>query len=138
MNESTSWIQSNWYQMGILLSQFAFLAVGVWFARKFLQTIRAFQKQFGALLKLSVSGLLNERHASSALAERTFASASPYWLTPSEIPPVTVTEECQDSNPSRWAVAWHSIILWLKTPMNTGSVAPWRKVLRWLQAPARI
>ena len=49
MNEST-WIQSNWYELGNLLSQFAFLAAGIWFARKILRTMRASQEQFGALL----------------------------------------------------------------------------------------
>jgi hypothetical protein len=135
MNEFISWIQSNWYHLGILLSQFGFLAAGVWFARKILRTIRASQEQLGALLKLSVSDSLTERHASSAVAERTLGGASPYWLTPPEIPPVTVPEP-QESGPSRVAVASRSLIQWLQAPMTTGQTTPWRKVLKWLQAPA--
>ena len=135
MNEST-WIQSNWYQLGNLLSQFAFLAAGVWFARKILRTMRASQEQVGALLKLSVTGSLTERPSSSVIAERTLSGASPYWLTPPEIPPVSVPEPRVDS-PSRRTVGWHKLIVWLQTPMRTGEVAPWRRVVRWLQAPVR-
>jgi hypothetical protein len=135
MNEST-WIQSNWYELGNLLAQFTFLAAGIWFARKILRTMRASQEQVGALLKLSVTGSVAERPSSSVLAERTLGGASPYWLTPPEIPPVSVPQPRLDS-PSRWTVGWHKLLVWLQTPMSTGEVAPWRRVVRWLQAPAR-
>jgi hypothetical protein len=135
MNEYT-WIQSNWYALGNLLVQFAFLAAGIWFARKILRTMRASQEQVGALLKLSVTGLVAERPSSSVIAERTLSGASPYWLTPPEIPLVSMPEPRVDS-PSRWAIAWHKLVVWLQTPMSTGEVAPWRRVVRWLQAPVR-
>jgi len=135
MNEYT-WIQANWYALGNLIAQFAFLAAGIWFARKILRTMRASQEQVGALLKLSVTGSVAERPSSSVIAERTLSGASPYWLTPPEIHPVSVPEPRVDS-PSRRTVAWHKLIVWLQTPMNTGEVAPWRRVVRWLQAPAR-
>jgi hypothetical protein len=91
MNES-AWIQSNWYELGNLLNQFAFLSAGIWFARKILRTMRASQEQVGALLKLSVTGSLTERPTSSVIAERTLGGASPYWLTPPENPPVSAPE----------------------------------------------
>ena len=83
MSEFTAWMQSNWYALGNLFIQLAFLAAGVWFARKILKTIRASQEQVGALLKLSFTGAISERPSSIAAAERSFANASPYWLTPS-------------------------------------------------------
>ena len=142
MNDFTAWMQSNWYALGNLLSQFAFLAAGVWFARQILKTMRASQEQVGALLKLSVTGTISERHSSSVAAERSFATVSPYWLTPTEIPPVTPLE-LPETGPSRWAIARHSVaaahqrlMVWLQTPMSTGPTAPWRKALRWLQSPA--
>jgi hypothetical protein len=135
MNEFSTWMQSNWYALGNLLSQFVFLAAGIWFARKILRTMRASQEQVGALLKLSVTGTVAERHSSGAVAERSFANASPYWLTPAEVPAV-VSPEPQESGHSRWAVARHSLVVWLKTPMSSGSVAPWRRAIRWLQSPA--
>lgn len=143
MNDFTAWMQSNWYALGNLLSQFAFLAAGVWFARQILKTMRASQEQVGALLKLSVTGAIADRHSSSATADRPFASASPYWLTPTEIPQVTPFE-LPETGPSRWAVARHSVaaahhslMAWLQTPMSTDPAAPWRRALRWLQSPAR-
>jgi hypothetical protein len=135
MNEFTAWMQSNWYALGNLLIQLSFLAAGVWFARKFLRTIRASQEQVGALLKLSVTGAISERHSSPAVAERSFASVSPYWLTPAEMPPV-VPPGFHERGPSRWAVAQHSLIVWLQTPMNSGDAAHWRRAINWLQAPA--
>jgi hypothetical protein len=128
-------MQSNWYALGNLLIQVAFLTAGVWFARKILKTMRASQEQVGALLKLSVTGAISERHSSSAVAERSFASASPYWLTPAEIPPVD-PPVLLESGPSRPAVAWHSLVVWLQTPMSGREIATWRKAIKWLQAPA--
>ena len=135
MNDFAAWMQSNWYALGNLLSQIAFLAAGVWFARQILKTIRASQEQVGALLKLSVTGAITDRHSSGAAAGHSFASASPYWLTPTEIPPVTPLEP-PEIGPSRWAVARHNVVVWLQTPMSNGDAATWRKALRWLQSPA--
>ena len=135
MNEFTAWVQSNWYALGNLLAQFGFLAAGVWFARKILTTMRASQEQVGALLKLSFTGATSERLPSTATAERSLANASPYWLTPSETPPVNLPEP-QESGPSHWAVARHRVTMWLQTPMSSGDTALWRKATRWFQAPA--
>ena len=136
MNEFTTWMQSNWYALGNLLSQFAFLAAGIWFARKILRTMRASQEQFGVLLKLSLTGSISERHSPSAPAERSFASASPYWLTPEEVPPAGLPE-LHESGPGRLAVARHRVMVWLQAPMNSGQATPWRRAIKWLQAPAR-
>lgn len=135
MNEFSTWMQSNWYALGNLLLQGAFLTAAIWFARDVLRTMRASQEQVGALLKLSITGALTDRHSATA-TERSFATASPYWLTPPEIPPAPLTEPIE-SGPSRWAVALHSVNVWLQTPMSTGEVTPWRKAIKWLQAPAR-
>lgn len=135
MNEFSTWMQSNWYALGNLLLQGAFLAAAIWFARDVLRTMRASQEQVGALLKLSITGALTDRHSSTA-AERPFATASPYWLTPQEFPPAPLSEPIE-TGPSRWAVALHSVTVWLQAPMSTGEVTPWRKAIRWLQAPAR-
>ncbi|HUE54728.1 MAG TPA: hypothetical protein VMO76_02775 [Candidatus Udaeobacter sp.] len=135
MNEFGAWMQSNWYDLGNLLSQFAFLAAGIWFARRILKAMRESQEQFRALLKLSVVGTLPERQSSSAAGGRTFRDASPYWLTPSEAAP-NLPAEVTESGPSGWAVAWHSTIQWLRAPMSSGEFAMWRRAIRWLQAPA--
>jgi len=143
MDEFTAWMQSNWYALGNLLAQFGFLAAGVWFARKILKTIRASQEQLGALLKLSMTGAISERPSSIAAEHRSFANAganaSPYWLAPEQKPLVDLTgpQEPQENAPSHWAVARQRAIVWLQTPMSSGEATPWRKAIKWLQAPAR-
>jgi hypothetical protein len=135
MDEFTTWMQGNWYALGNLLSQSAFLAAGIWFARKILKTMRASQEQSEALLKLSVADAATVRQSSSGIAGRTFRDASPYWLTPSEAAP-ELPAEFAESGPSRWAIAWHGTIQWLCAPMSSGELAIWRRMIRWLQAPA--
>jgi hypothetical protein len=130
MNEFTTWIQGNWYELGNLLADFVFLAVGIWFARKILRTLRASQEQVGTLIKLTVSGAVPERQPASTAAERSFATGSPYWLTPSETPPADQpTPILSDSGHG-------GIVAWLNTPMKSGGAAPWRRAIKWLQSPA--
>jgi hypothetical protein len=61
MDQITNWMQSNWYELGSLTAQFTFLSAGLWFAGKILKTMRATQQQMGALLRLSMTGGLEER-----------------------------------------------------------------------------
>jgi hypothetical protein len=128
-------IQSNWYALANILVQLLFLIAGVWFARNILKGMRASQEQFGALLKLSITGVAGERDPSVAGAKRSLAEASPYWLVPSEIVPPAPPELIQ-SGPSRFALASRKVLLWLQTPMSSAEVSPWRRVITWLQAPA--
>ena len=130
MNEFTTWIQGNWYELGNLFAEFVFLGVGIWFARKILRTLRASQEQVGALLKLSVTGAVPDRQPASTAAERSFATGSPYWLTPSEVPPA------EQPRPILSDSAHRGIVAWLNTPMKTGDAAPWRRAIKWLQSPA--
>jgi hypothetical protein len=135
MTQFTTWIQNNWYSLGTLLVQFGFLAAAVWFARKILTTVRASQEQFGALLKMSLTGALGDRSSSAAPAERSFAAASPYWLTPEEKPVLDLPQP-QEIGPSRWAAARQRIAAWMQAPMSTSDTSVWRKTVRWLQTPA--
>jgi hypothetical protein len=141
MNEFTAWIQSNWYELGNLFAEFVFLSVGIWFARKILRTLRASQEQVGALLKLTVTGAVPERPSTNTAAERSFATGSPYWLTPSDAPPADQSMRAEqsmpsDSGPGRLSTAGHGIVAWLNTPMKSSGTAPWRKAIKWLQSPA--
>lgn len=135
MNEFTTWMQSNWYELGNLFAEFIFLAVGIWFARKILRSIRASQEQVGALLKLTVAGAVPERQSTNTAAERSFATGSPYWLTPSDAPPADQPTPVENG-PSRLSRAGHGLVEWLNTPMKSGGSAPWRKAVKWLQSPA--
>jgi len=131
MNEIAGWMQSNWYSLGNLLGQFAFLAAGVWFARKILKTIRASQEQFGALLKLSLSDQLKDQTKAGAAAHH----ATPYVMAdwPAGQAPALSMPEHERHHA---AAAWHGMILWLQAPMADGEHTLHRRVLRWLQAPA--
>jgi hypothetical protein len=137
MSEFTAWMQSNWYALGNLLLEIAFLTAGIWFARKILRTMRASQEQVGALLKLSVTGAVTERQPLAAVADRPVSSPSPYWLTPAEVPPADQPKAAK-SGPSRLVAAGHGLVAWLNTPMSSGSGegGTWRKAIKWLQSPA--
>lgn len=135
MNDFNSWPELNWYAVGSLLAQFSFLVAGVWFARNFLRTIRAFQEQFGALLKLSIMGAPPDRLAASASARRSFVDVNQYWLGPSG---TQTAGEPQPSElrPGLLAGAWRGLLRWLNAPMYSPELAAWRRLIHWLQAPA--
>lgn len=135
MNELNSWTTGNWYAIGSLVIQFAFLIAGVAVARDFLRTVRGFQEQVGALLKLSITSAPAELNSADN-SRRSVAEASPYWLAPAE-PQAAVAPTLTNSfTTSRFVVARRSIALWLQAPMRSSGVAPWRRLIHWLQAPA--
>jgi len=135
MNDFNSWSEINWYAVGSLLSQCAFLVAGVWFARNFLRTIRAFQEQLGTLLKLSITAAPSEPLSASANTKRSVVEETPYWLKPSETQ--TAGESAStESGPGPLTGAWRGLVHWLNAPMHTAEVSPWRRFTNWLQAPA--
>lgn len=136
MNELNSWMQGNWYALGSLLGQFAFLAAGVWFARKILTTIRASQEQLGALLKLSISEGLSERTKVSEATHRPTPYVMADWPTvAAESPALSLPQP--EPRTKRLLAPWRGMIKWLRAPMTGHWLAPWRKVAHWLQTPAR-
>jgi hypothetical protein len=135
MSAFSDLFQNNWYALANILVQLLFLIAGVWFARNILKGIRASQEQFGALLKLSITGAAGERDSSVASAKRSLAETSPYWLVPSEIVPPAAPQPTQ-SGPSHFVLASRKVLLWLQTPMSHAEVSPLRRVITWLQAPA--
>ncbi len=114
MTQFSDWVQANWFEVGILVLLCFTLATVVWFARNILRTLRASQEQTGALLRLSFSDVVSEQ-APAAEAE----VSAPVLSQPSPDGP-------------------NGLIRWFQAPMGSGSgsVAPLRKVRRWLQAPA--
>ena len=135
MNESNSWTDINWYALGSLLVQLVFLVAGLWFARNFLRTLRVFQEQIGALLKLSILSSPPEPH--SAYTQRRSAEASRYWLFPTPTEPDNAgLSQPTENRPGRFAVAWHLVMLWLQAPSSRAEVSAWRHLINWLEAPA--
>jgi hypothetical protein len=135
MNEFNSWTDINWYALGSLLIQLVFLVAGLWFARNFLRTLRAFQEQIGALLKLSILSTPSEPHPADT--RRRSAEASQYWLfpRPTEAHNAGLSQP-SENRPSRFAVAWHRMMLWLQAPSRRAEVSAWRRLTNWLEAPA--
>lgn len=152
MNEIMDWMQSYWYEFGMLFGQFLLLLAVVWFARKILRTMRASQEQVGALLRLSLSDEISEHANSTATAHRPTPYVMADWPATSEtaaapeaasagIPAVSESPVTDSETPALTIPGGQrtGIIGWLRTPMKSqgNGISPWRKVLRWLQAPAR-
>jgi hypothetical protein len=134
MSEFNAFTQGNGYELGSLLVQFGFLVAGIWFASNLLRTMRVFQEQIGALLKLSITAAPIERHSANSTARGLPAETSPNWQTPSETQ--TVNQPGPSAGgPSRSLIARHRLLLWLQAPMSTSKVAPRHRVTSWLRAP---
>jgi hypothetical protein len=135
MNDSGPLVSKDWYALGNLVAQLGFLVAAVWFARNFLRTMRAFQEQIGALLKLSITSAPGERHSSNTTARNVLAEGSPYWLPPTLTSPVGAPEVVE-RGPNLFAAGWQRTIHWLREPMRSAEASYRRRVISWLQAPA--
>jgi len=137
MNDFSQW--KDWYALGSLIAQIGFLVAAVWFARNFLRTMRAFQEQIGALLKLSITASPGERQSSNSTARNVLAEGSPYWLPPS--PSATAnasadSPEVVERGPNLFVIGFERMLHWLREPMGSARVSYRRRVINWLQAPA--
>jgi hypothetical protein len=67
-----------------------------------------------------------------------FSAPSSHTASPSLTPWVSApaTEPERMSTPSLSIPARPSVSTWLQAPMRSSGASPWRKVVRWLQAPA--
>jgi|SRR5579863_1893877 len=120
MTQFSDWIQSNWFESGMLVVLCAILATVVWFARNILKSLRASQEQVGAILRLSVSDVA----PMAAAPLQTQAEPTPALREPAP------------RGPNLFVASGRSVVNWLNAPMRRRSESPLRKVSRWLQAPA--
>jgi hypothetical protein len=135
MNDFSPLQIKDWYALGSLLAQIGFLVAAVWFARNFLRTMRAFQEQIGALLKLSITSMPGERQSTSTISRSATAEASPYWLPPTQTASAN-PPEVAERGPNLFVAGWQRTLHWLREPMGTAQVSYRRRVMNWLQAPA--
>ena len=135
MNDFGPLAIKDWYALGSLIAQIGFLVAAVWFARNFLKTIRVFQEQIGALLKLSITSAPGERQSANTTARNVLGEGSPYWLPPSPSA-LANPPEVAERGPNLFAVGWQSTLHWLREPMGGSRVSYRRRVINWLQAPA--
>jgi hypothetical protein len=139
MNDFSPLVVKDWYALGSLIAQIGFLVAAVWFARNFLRTMRAFQEQIGALLKLSITASPGERQPTNSTARSVLAEGSPYWLPPSPSAPTNApadSSEVVERGPNLFVVGFERILHWLREPMGSSQVSYRRRVINWLQAPA--
>ena len=124
-------LASHWYQAGSLFIQLGFLIAAVWSVRTIAKSIRVSQEQMGALLNLTLSGAYSEGN------ERARPRPTPYlldgWPEPKHAP-VYATMENNDREVRRGAFA--GLLAWLREPMASSGIGHWRRMVRWLQAPA--
>jgi len=139
MNDFGPLVIKDWYALGNLIAEIGFLVAAVWFARNFLRTMRAFQEQIGALLKLSITSAPGERQSSNTTARNALAEGSPYWLPPSPsasaTPPSNPTEVTIERGPNLFVAGWQHTLHWLREPIGGSRVSYRRRVMNWLQAP---
>jgi len=123
-------VLNQWYQAGSLFVQAGILVAGVWSVRAILKSMRASQKQMGALLQLTVSGGGEEGLRSHPLATPHLLDG---WPEPTQ-----GTEPAASLSQSavRQRGMWSGLATWLQEPMVRSGVSPWRRAVRWLQAPA--
>jgi hypothetical protein len=136
MNDFSPFPIKDWYALGSLVAQLGLLVAAVWFARNFLRTMRAFQEQIGALLKLSITSAPGERQSTNTTARNGLAEASPYWLPPAPTAQAN-PPEVVERGPNLFVTGWQRLVHWLNEPMGgTSQVSYRRRVINWLQAPA--
>ena len=140
--------QSDWYAAGMLLMQLAFLVAAVWFASNFLKTIRGFQEQVGALVKLSVTSAPAEPHEASTIARRTLGEGNIHWALPAKTETTSAMETAERGANRVWAGSERFLRLEAPTiRASEGAAAPptemieepsagsWRRIGSWLQTP---
>jgi hypothetical protein len=133
MSEINSWTDINWYSLGTLLIQVAFLVAGVWFASNLLRLTRAFQEQIGALLKLWIT---SDPQSTAAHTRRHIADLSQYWHLPTDRQPTDGVPRSAEGSAGWVEGAWHRLVVWLQEPMYSMQVSMWRRFVGWLQAPS--
>ncbi len=125
-------LTKQWYQAGSLFVQAGFLIAGVWSVRAILKNMRASQQQLGALLKLTLSGGVGGEENL-----RSSGRPTPYLMdgwpeAAPNSPSVTGFTRIEAPRKSMWV----GMAAWLQAPMVSSGISPWRKAVRWLQAPA--
>jgi len=116
--------------LGTLLILLAFLVGSAWFAWHILRTLSTFQEQMGELLKLTVARP-SERSAKDTSAAEALAEGISSWLEPAANP----VREPEVIEPGRFRSAHEHLFAWLQAPMHASSETPFRRMMKWFQAP---
>jgi len=120
-----------WYQAGSLLIQAGFLIAAFWSVRAILKCIRTSQEQMGALLRLTLGGAQSEDNTRTGVRPTPYLSGS--WP---EAVPASLQTVAENKAKGAGSTLFAGLIGWLQEPMANSGIGPWRRMLRWLQAPA--
>jgi hypothetical protein len=124
-------LAKQWYQAGSLLIQAGFLTAAFWSVRAILKCIRASQEQMDALVRLTLGGAHSEDNA------RAGVRPTPYLLDSwPETAPASLQTVVENKDKGTGSSLFAGLIGWLQEPMASSGIGPWRRMLRWLQAPA--
>lgn len=107
--ETVEWMQAYWFELGSLLLQCAILATLAWFGRK------AFRQ-------------MSATHVAEPVPVRVAGPRRAQVM-------VRVAGSGARQVGSALSSAARGVANWLQSP-TSGSFAPWRRVIRWLQAPS--
>jgi hypothetical protein len=124
-------LASQWYQVGSLFIQIGFLIVAVWSVRTIAKSIRASEEQMGALLRLTLSGVRSEDNAGTNV--RPIPDPFDGWP---EATHATIHVAMEKNEKEGRRSMFAGLIGWLREPMATSGIGQWRRLVRWLQAPA--
>jgi len=124
-------LASQWYQAGSLVIQVGFLIAAVWSVRTIAKGIRASQEQMGTLLRLTLSGVRSEDNAGASVRPTPYLLDGWPEATPASVP-TTMEYRAKERRRSMFA----GLIGWLREPIAASGNGQWRRMVRWLQAPA--
>jgi hypothetical protein len=147
MSDIFDFIQSNWYEMGSLVFQFAILAVVVSFGRKALRILSAPLVASSVASQAQVELLQDLQKLSETHVSRPAAQAEPQVSRPvaqpeapayggigrmlSPMPAVSHVEPVAASvavSPRREGPSlWQAVVIWLRTPMGSYHAVPSRR-----------
>lgn len=117
MNDLSDWIQSNWYEAGSLVAQFAIVAVLVWYGRKALEILSGSEREARV-------GVERGEAPSSFAAARPEPEAAGYGSVGrmlSETPEPAVQGGLAARHVER-SNSWEAVVKWLRTPMKKQAV----------------
>lgn len=126
-------LANHWYQAGSLFVQAGFLVACVWSVRAILKNVRASQERMVALLELTISGVGTGGENLRTIKRSTASYLQEVWPEAAANPGPAVATT-QSAGRVRNSI-WTGMANWMQAPMSSG-VSPWRRAVRWLQAPA--
>lgn len=146
MSEIVDFVKSYWFEFASLFFQFAILLTLISLARyasRALRSIRVSQQQVETLQKLSLSDTITDRAFADTTGEQSFSGRGAEELSPSagveRMFPTMAPERSYSTAVAERPASEEAFAPAVPQRAETRRprVAPWRRVIRWLQSPVR-